>query len=216
MTTRSYNSPRREQAALATRSAIVDAAERLYVERGYAATRLSDIAASAKVSLATVKNAYGTKLGLLQALVRARVVGDGEGASRLDQRDEWTSILEEQDPARLLKRFITLSADIHARSAGLIDAIIHGAAADPELAEMARIGSENRRRDLEQVIVAVERLAPLRDELTTAQAVDVLWMLTSPTAYQQLVGARRWSPEQWTAFTTRAVLCTLLGNGPRG
>ena len=61
---------RREQYAEETRQAIVDAARKLFAERGFFATKVDDIAAEARVSPATVYAVAGGKQGLLDELVR--------------------------------------------------------------------------------------------------------------------------------------------------
>src|SRR5271163_572258 len=61
---------RREQYALATRQAIVDAARMLFAERGYFATKVDDIAAEAQVAPATVYAVTGGKQALLAELSR--------------------------------------------------------------------------------------------------------------------------------------------------
>jgi len=60
---------RREEYAQATRQAIVDAARRLFSERGYFSTKVDDIAALARVAPATVYAVSGGKHGLLNALL---------------------------------------------------------------------------------------------------------------------------------------------------
>src|ERR1700746_3391497 len=59
---------RREEYAQATRQAIVDAARRLFSERGYFATKVDDIATLARVAPATVYAVSGGKQGLLRTL----------------------------------------------------------------------------------------------------------------------------------------------------
>jgi TetR/AcrR family transcriptional regulator, regulator of autoinduction and epiphytic fitness len=212
MSTRRYSSPRREQAALATRAAILDAAGRLYVERGYAATRLSDIARAAEVAPATVKNAFGTKRALLEALVRARVVGDAD-ARALGEREAWRAMLDEPDPHRLLRRYVELAADVHSRSAALIEAVTHGASADPDVADLARRGAQKRHDDVAEVIAALCALTPLDAELDATAATDALWAFTSPTVYLGLIEDRGWTRERWISATTRAVTAALLPAG---
>ena len=68
---RSYSSPRRQRQAEATRHAIAEAARSLFVERGWAATQLRDVAALADVAESTVYAVYGSKAGLAFALVDA-------------------------------------------------------------------------------------------------------------------------------------------------
>ena len=62
---RPYNSPRRQQQAAATRRAILEAAERLFLRDGYPATTMEAIAGEADVSLKTVYLPFSTKSGLL-------------------------------------------------------------------------------------------------------------------------------------------------------
>src|SRR5687768_9646193 len=66
---RKYDSPTRRDQAEATRSRITDAARRIFVERGWAATRVRDVAAAAGVSEASVFAIHGNKAGLAKALV---------------------------------------------------------------------------------------------------------------------------------------------------
>src|SRR5580704_13783841 len=61
---------RRDQYAAATRRAIVDAARKLFAERGYFATKVDDIAAEARVAPATVYAVTGGKYGLLTELIK--------------------------------------------------------------------------------------------------------------------------------------------------
>ena len=61
---------RRDEYAQATRQAILDAAQQLFAERGYFATKVDDIAAKARVAPATVYAVTGGKYGLLSDLIR--------------------------------------------------------------------------------------------------------------------------------------------------
>ena len=65
---RRYDSTRRRAQAEATRRDILDAAQRLFEARGYAATTMDAVAAEAGVALKTVYVAFETKAGLLRAL----------------------------------------------------------------------------------------------------------------------------------------------------
>ena len=71
--TRRYESPRRREQAEATRRAILEAAERLFVADGYTGTSMSRIASEARVALKTVYLAFETKAGVLRALWHLRL-----------------------------------------------------------------------------------------------------------------------------------------------
>ena len=64
---REYDSSRRQRQAAQTRADILQAARRLFSERGYAATTIEAIAAEAEVAEATVYAGFGSKRGILLA-----------------------------------------------------------------------------------------------------------------------------------------------------
>lgn len=59
--------------SIATKSRILDAAERLFADKGFAATSLRNITAEAAVNLAAVNYHFGSKAGLVEAVFRRRV-----------------------------------------------------------------------------------------------------------------------------------------------
>ncbi len=82
---KSYNSPLRVEQARATRRAIVAAAARLFVERGYGPTTVDAIAETAGVSRKTVFTSVGGKAEALKLAIDWAIVGDDEPVS-LQQR----------------------------------------------------------------------------------------------------------------------------------
>src|SRR3954451_9785708 len=74
---RVYNSPLRAEQAQRTRAAVLDAAGRCFLRKGYAATTMKDVAAESGVSVQTVFG-QGSKATLLLACVDRAVVGDDE------------------------------------------------------------------------------------------------------------------------------------------
>jgi AcrR family transcriptional regulator len=209
MPKRAYNSPRRDQAAEQTRAAILAAAERLFRERGFVATRLADVAAEAGVSLATVKVVFGTKRKLLEEAVRARVVDDTDGRP-LNERQSWREMLAESDPQRLVERVVELGRELHERSAALIEAVERADAADPELAEIARRGGEKRHADTGEFVAALAERGALREGLDPARATDEVWALMAPSLYLQLTVERGWTPRAWAEFATESLKGALL------
>src|SRR5947199_6241957 len=101
-TKRRYDSPRRREQAAATRSEILDAAQRLFERHGYAATTMAAIASEARVALKTVYVAFETKSGVLRALWNMLVRGD-EGDAPVGERAWYREVLEEPDPERRLR-----------------------------------------------------------------------------------------------------------------
>lgn len=83
-----------------TKEKILDAAEELFADRGFASTSLRDITTAADVNLAAVNYHFGSKLDLLRA-VFARRLGpvNAERLSRLDA-------LEDPDVEDVLRAFV--------------------------------------------------------------------------------------------------------------
>src|SRR3954447_15408302 len=88
--------PRRAAKAALTRQAVIEAAERQFVERGYGSTSVSDVAWTAGVSRATVFNSVGGKAALLRACYDVATVGDDD-PTPLPQRPAMVAIVDQPD-----------------------------------------------------------------------------------------------------------------------
>src|SRR4051812_47450711 len=74
---RRYESPRRQEQARLTREAILDAARRRFLERGFAVTTVASVASDAGVSADTIYKTYGGKPGLVRAIYERDLAGEG-------------------------------------------------------------------------------------------------------------------------------------------
>jgi AcrR family transcriptional regulator len=205
---RPYDSPRRREQAAATRREILDAAQRLFEQQGYAATTMAAVAAEARVALKTVYIAFETKSGLLRALWHLLLRGDDE-ESPVGERDWYREVLEEPDPERQLRLNARNSKTVKLRIAPLIEVIRNAASADPDIETLwSRIQSDfydNQRAIVERL----HQRKALRRGLDVTRAADILWTLNHPNLWQLLVVERGWTPdrfEKWFADTAVAQL----------
>src|SRR5262245_10827869 len=83
---RAYHAPRRLAQAAATRAAILAAARKVFIARGYRAATVADIAAEAAVAVDTVYATVGRKPALLRELVETAISGEDE-AVPAEERD---------------------------------------------------------------------------------------------------------------------------------
>ena len=113
---RRYDSSRRQEQARQTRRAILDAAGRLFVDPGYAATPLTAVAAEAGVAVQTVYAVFGSKRQLLSDLVDVTLAGDDEPVA-LPDRPFVADIRALADPRAKLARYARHLAETHARQA---------------------------------------------------------------------------------------------------
>jgi AcrR family transcriptional regulator len=207
---RRYDSPRRREAAAATRREILEAAERLFERQGYAATTMATIAAEARVASKTVYVAFQTKSGVLRALWNLRLRGERDELPVAQQR-WYRDVLDEPDPERQLRLTAHNSRVVKLRIAGVLEMIRGAAPIDPDIAALwNRIGTEfhANQRVIAQSLADKGALAP---GLDVERAADILWTINHPNLWQLLVGERGWTAEQYEQWCAE-ILCTQLLN----
>jgi AcrR family transcriptional regulator len=193
---RRYNSPRRQEQAAATRGDILQAAQRLFEQDGYAATTMAAVAAEAGVATKTVYLAFETKSGLLRALWHLLLRGD-ERQAPVGERRSYRELLEEPDPKRQLQLNAHNSRRVKQRAAALMEVIREAAPTDPDIdALWNRIQTEFHALQRAIVQTLDERRA-LREGLDLDRATDIVWTLNHPNLWQLLVVQRGWTPEEW-------------------
>jgi AcrR family transcriptional regulator len=129
---RAYTSPLRAQQAAATRKAVLDAARALFVEQGYGATTVDQIAARAGVSKPTVFTAVGNKQTVLSAVRDVAMAGDDETVSVVE-RPLAQRVLAEPDQRRSLQLLAEHITGLCRRYAE-IDRVLSGAAGSGDVA----------------------------------------------------------------------------------
>src|SRR3954466_3821644 len=132
---RAYHSPRRQEQAAATRTAILRAAQRRFEHDGYAATTMDAIAAEAGVALKTVYVAFETKSGLLRALWNHLLRG-GQDEVPVAGQDWYRAVLAEPDPERRLRLNARNSRVVKERIAGVLEVIRGAAPVDADIAAL--------------------------------------------------------------------------------
>jgi AcrR family transcriptional regulator len=210
---RPYNSTRRRQQANQTRRDIVAAAGRLVHDRGYQVS-MAAIAAEAGVAVETIYRIFGSKPGLIRAVVEALLAGGVERSERpVEERPAIRAVIEEPDARRRIVRWAATQPGIHRRAGPLLRAVRAGAASDPEL---ARLWAELEAWRLEGQGRLVERLAAdgaLRSDRTVAQSSDIVLTLSSLAVHDLLVLERGWTEADYGAWLAESLVRELVGSG---
>lgn len=198
---RSYRSPKREAQARRTRERIVRAARRLWVKRGFGATTIDAIAAEANVAVQTVYAAFGSKGAILIALLEQLETGAGGETLMAELRTAGSAREQLTIIASFNRRLFEGGADIIAISLG-------SAAIDPDVAAWIAEGDRRRRTGQAHLVGAWHAAGALRRSLTSSEAGDVLYTLTSPEVYLLLVKTSGWAPDRYERWldTTAATL----------
>jgi AcrR family transcriptional regulator len=212
--------PTRAERALATRRRMVLAAYELFCRNGYLGTTVSAVADAAGVAVPTMYYTFGTKAALLSEALGAAIVGFDrwrepprepvDMAELLTWHDWWADFEAAPTAAQALDIFVTHGAAILERVGPLV-AAVHGAAGDPEAADLARV-SEERRVDSYRAMVGAIARKPggLRRGITEATATDIVVALFSAEVYQAFAVGRGWSPVRCTAFFKEILAAQLL------
>jgi TetR/AcrR family transcriptional regulator of autoinduction and epiphytic fitness len=196
---RRYASPRRAAQSRATRRVIVDAAARLFAERGYVATSFDAIAEAAEVGRATVFAHFPAKAALLKTAYDVTLVGDDEPIP-LPERPESLAVRAERDPHRFLAGYAAIVTGVARRLSPIYEAIRGAAHADPEAAAVWRqIGAERRIGGANIVASIVDRGA-FRPDADSERAADLVFALADPGLYHLLVRERGWPHDIYTAW----------------
>jgi AcrR family transcriptional regulator len=203
---RRYDSRRRENAARATRRAVVDAARDQFLSNGYAATTVVSIAASAGVSVETVYKGFGGKPGLVSAVAEDGLAGAGPVPAEV-RSDELQRV--EADPCSIIRGWGALAAEVAPRVCPTL-LLLRDASSDPEV---ARLKEQLDGARLERMTHNARGLADaghLRDEVSVEHAAEVMWTYSSPELYELLVVVRGWPVERYGMFIAEAMVAALL------
>ena len=186
-----------------TKASVVDAARRLFDERGYAATTIEAISERSDTPQATIYRLFASKLGILKAVIDVSIAGDDDDVAMAD-RPQVRELLAEPDAHEQLAHFAALLRDLMARTAPVHRLLADAARSDPDaaflLAEIARQRQAGQRR----VARSLARSGALRPGLRERDAADIIHALASPEVYGLLVLDRGWSAqryENWMATT---------------
>jgi AcrR family transcriptional regulator len=208
---RRYDSSGRRAQARRNREAILDAAERQFLEGGYAATTIAAVAREAEVSVETIYKGFGGKPGLVRALYDRGLVGRGPvpAYQRADAVRE-----QESDPAAIMRTWSVITSEVASAVMPIRLLMRSAAAADAEMAALLEASDDRhleRMRDHARVLA--ER-GYLRQGVTVEEAADVLWTCSSVELYELLVLRRGWSLPRFAAFLADLMIATLLPRGP--
>lgn len=201
----------RQQRAAQTRARMIDAAYRLFTQRGYPATAMADIAAEAGVAVQTLYFSFRTKAELLQNVYERAVIGDADAPP--EQQPWYGRMVATPDVGEALRVLIDAVADVLARTAPLDD-YVKAASYDPEPSRIRAHNERLRRDSWSQFVEHLTAKAPLRPGLSQQQATDILLMLMGPASYQTLVGDYGWTPQQWRDWCHEAVSLMLFTGKP--
>jgi AcrR family transcriptional regulator len=205
---RTYDGAARQARTRRTQAAVVEAAQSLFVERGYAATTIEAISDRSDTPQATVYRLFSSKLGILKALLDVSIGGDDRAMPMAD-RPQVRALLSDADPANQLTGFAALLREIMTRVGPVHRVLADAARSDQDAASLLTEIARQRHEGQQGIARSLARSGALRPGLSERDAADVIHALASPEVYGLLVTDRGWSGERYETWL-RSILTDQL------
>jgi len=205
---RKYDNRRRHADAEARQRRIVDAAAALFIEQGFGATSIDQIADTADLSPQSIYATYGSKAGVLARAIDVALVGDHDGIPVVDRAPGLADISAAVCAARFAAyaKFIRI---LNEGVAPLIRVMEQAASSDPALSELRSGLRVTQQADCRHWIDQLGSKA-LRPGLSAAHAVDVMSMVDSPYVYSLLTVDGSLTPDDYERWLAHALPHLLL------
>ncbi|WP_431987298.1 TetR/AcrR family transcriptional regulator [Streptomyces griseoflavus] len=200
---------KRGDKAQETRRRIIDAAGALFVEQGYGATRLQEIADRAGVAVQTIYFVFRTKPSLLKELVDVAIAGDDDPVPTLD-RPWFTEVTSAPTAASALAALIPGTRATLERVAAITEMVRAAAATDPEIRDLWPDRTDPRYTVLATAAKALTRKPGAHPTLSTDEAADILYAVLSPELFLVLTRDRAWPPAKWERWAHDTLSSQLL------
>jgi AcrR family transcriptional regulator len=208
---RRYDSSSRREQARRTRARILAAAQRVFLERGYAGATIPRIAAEAGVAVETIYRTAPGKPGLLAAAVETALAGGMDNADRpIEQRPGIRRVIEEKHPVRKLQLYAATQSGVYGRAGGLLRVLDEAATSIPDLAQLRERYAASRLEGMRKLATQLAEQRALRAELSPQRAADILVTVCSRANYDSLVTERGWSPKDYLEWVADTLVRTLL------
>lgn len=199
---RSTKSTLRQRQAQATRSMIVEAAQALFLERGYVSTTIEAIAEHAEVAVSTVYAVFGSKRGILKAIRES-----WHGQTHI--RDLVYSTPGEMNPEERLGQLAHATRLQWETGSVVVTIYADAAAVDPQAAAELAEALAGRRRGLENFARSMQ--PHLRSGMTIERASAILQALCQPEVFNEFVRRSGWKADDYQAWLAQVLKRELLG-----
>jgi AcrR family transcriptional regulator len=198
-TARRYHSPRRAEQATQTRQAVVAAARDLFVEQGYAATTVAEIARAARVAVDTVYATVGRKPALLREVLETAISGV-DVAVPADEREYVARVRAATTARGKITAYVAGLVEVQRRLAPVFLALRDAAGADTDSAVLWKEISDRRAQNMRRFAGDLRTTGELRADLTDDDVADIVWSMNGTEYWVLLVGERGWSPERFATY----------------
>ncbi len=190
-----------------TRARILDAAERLILAHGMEGVGMEAVADAAGVSRQAVYDKFGSKGGLLRAMVER--MEESLGIFRAVG-----AVAAATDGLAKLTTLCDLSRVSEPGVAPFIRVVYAARLNDETAAAIWNDRMSARYMAMRHVVETLHSEGRLRQGLTVEKGADILWSILNPLHYDNLVTSRGWTIDEYRAHIEVMARAGLLGEGP--
>jgi len=200
---RPYSSQLRTQGAEDTRQRILEAAGSLFGRLGIDKVTIANIGKKAGVAGSTVYAIYGSKDGILRALMERSLFGRPfQSAQEL--------LRGENDPVKLIAVTPRVARAIYESEASNLGLLRHASGFSPALRKMEQEFERIRYEAQEERVRSLFKAGKARRGLSLEEARRILWMYTSRDVYRMLVHEAGWTPDRYESWLSATLLEALV------
>jgi TetR/AcrR family transcriptional regulator, regulator of autoinduction and epiphytic fitness len=192
----------REEQTQLTRRRILEAAGRLFVGRGYGNVTMQEVAREAGVAYQTVFSQFGGKLQLAVELCNSEIAHVGASVAMV------MAARDAGDPEAWLRSLGRFARTLYEPCAEVLRFMRESG--DTDLLSRLNEIDSRRLQLLAELGPQLAKANRLRPGLSAQAAVDLVWSLTGPATYQQLVLDRGWTPDDFEEWLGPALADLIL------
>ena len=210
MSPRQYRLGKRAEVVEQTRERIIDATRELLAREGYPQASVDEVARVADVARATVYYQFGSKKGLIQALV--------EDIQRRAGQEAVVDSVEVVNPVDAMRQAFVMGSRFWAAERPLVHKLTGLAAVDADIRPILALAERDRLPLLARLVDRLAGAQLLAPSYSSEEALHVLWMLSSFEAFDQLFTGRELPVEDVARLLGDLAVATLTQGraGPAG
>jgi AcrR family transcriptional regulator len=201
---RRYRSARRAEAAGDTRARILDAALRLFVEKGYAKVTVNDIAREAGVAVPTVYTSAGGKTAILATIIDEAVRDPVVDATL-------AAVREAGEPHEVINILANGTRVDNERYHDIIQVNRTASVVDENAKDILQRSNRAYREALAEAVPRLRELGALQTSFTDERATDLLWFYFGHQSWHTLVAELGWTWDEAEEWLRERAATALLG-----
>ncbi len=184
---RTYTLRKRAQRAEETRLRIITAARSLMDDAGYPNVSLDEIAAKAEVSRQTIYVQFGSKLGVLEAMI--------DYVDQVGLKDLFAILRTATDPVEAIHKIVPINMAYDHENMKLFRTFRAQAVSDPDFRAVLDSRMQRRWGSINGMMEWLHREGKLAEGWSVGEATDWYFSVVGFYVYDDLVNNRGWSLE---------------------